>query len=115
MLSLSSGTLKIYNNHVVHLSQEDHRKLMSLKAPFNVAIAEFFREGKGGITINGDPVGISCAALEVEAMLCQAQEDFARSEEKDMQANLRHMFGADDPGQQQSEWMCMFSILHCVT
>ncbi|XP_060785164.1 protein mono-ADP-ribosyltransferase PARP9-like [Neoarius graeffei] len=101
MLHLHSGTLKIDNNHVVHLSQEDHRKLMSLQVSFNVLITEFFREGKGGIIINGEPVGTSCAALEVEAMLCQAQEAFARSEEKDMQAYLGH----DDSGQQQIEGM----------
>ncbi|XP_060785165.1 protein mono-ADP-ribosyltransferase PARP9-like [Neoarius graeffei] len=105
MLHLHSGTLKIYNNHIVHLSQEDHRKLMSLQVSFNVIITEFFKEGKGGIIINGEPVGISCAALEVEAMLCQAQEEFARTEEKDMQTYVGHMFGADDSGQQQIERM----------
>ncbi|MCJ8732201.1 hypothetical protein PDJAM_G00208590 [Pangasius djambal] len=100
-LHLHSGSKKIYNNHILHLNQEDHEKLMSLQVSFNVIISEFFREGKGGIIINGEPVGTSCAALEVEAMLCQAQEDFAQSEQKDMQGNLEHMHVADDFGQQQ--------------
>ncbi|MCI4378077.1 hypothetical protein PGIGA_G00211670 [Pangasianodon gigas] len=34
-------------------------------------------------------------------MLCQAQEDFAQSKEKDMQGNLEHMYVADDFGQRQ--------------
>ncbi|KAB5576743.1 hypothetical protein PHYPO_G00201970 [Pangasianodon hypophthalmus] len=101
MLDLRSGCQKIYNNHVLHLNQEDHEKLMSLQVSFNVIISEFFREGKGGIIINGEPVGTRCAALEVEAMLCQAQEDFAQSEEKYMQGDLEHMYVADDFGQRQ--------------
>ncbi|KAK3543221.1 hypothetical protein QTP70_013693 [Hemibagrus guttatus] len=47
-------------------------------------------EGRGGIIINGESVGVSCAALEVEAMLCQVQEEFAQSELKDMLGNLDH-------------------------
>ncbi|KAF4086724.1 hypothetical protein AMELA_G00087660 [Ameiurus melas] len=103
MLHLSSDKcpVKIYNNHIVHLSQEDHVKLMSLQFTFNVIITEFFKEGKGGIIINGDPVGVSCAAFEVEAMLCQVQEDFAWREEEDMQGDLEYMYVADNSGQRQ--------------
>ncbi|KAB5576744.1 hypothetical protein PHYPO_G00201980 [Pangasianodon hypophthalmus] len=101
MLDLRSGYRKIHNNHVLHLNQEDHEKLMSLQVSFNVIISEFFSEGKGGIIINGEPVGTRCAALEVEAMLCQAQENFAQSKEKDMQGDLEHMYVADDFGQRQ--------------
>ncbi|KAK2850421.1 hypothetical protein Q7C36_009204 [Tachysurus vachellii] len=87
--------LKIYNNNIMHLSQKDHEKLMFLQNRFNVIITEFFKEGRGGIIINGGQVSVSCAALEVEAMLCQVQEDFAQSEEKEMLGNL------DDLGQGQ--------------
>ncbi|XP_053542958.1 protein mono-ADP-ribosyltransferase PARP9 isoform X2 [Ictalurus punctatus] len=95
-------------NMALHLKQgateqetEDHASLMTLQDRFNVLITEFFREGKGGIRINGEPVQVGCAALEVEAMLCQAQEDFARSEEEDMQGDLEHMYVADDSGRRQ--------------
>ncbi|KAI5107510.1 poly [ADP-ribose] polymerase 9, partial [Silurus meridionalis] len=83
-LSSSSQCKTIYNNHVVYLSQEDHEKLMTLQRSLEVIITEFIKEGKGGVIINGDPHGILCAALEVEAMLCKAQEDFARDEERYM-------------------------------
>ncbi|KAI5628551.1 poly [ADP-ribose] polymerase 9 [Silurus asotus] len=95
-LSSSSQCKTIYNNHVVHLSQEDHKKLMTLQRSFGVIITEFIKEGKGGVIINGDPHGILCAALEVEAMLCKAQEDFARDEERYMWADLEQMFPADE-------------------
>lgn len=114
MMHLSSDNLKISNNHIVYLSQEDHEKLMSLQVRFKVIITEFFKEGKGGIIIHGEPVGVGRAALEVEAMLCQAQEDFAQNEEKYMQRDLGHMFVAGDFGEQQLiERTCMFSVPHC--
>ncbi|KAF7709883.1 hypothetical protein HF521_016733 [Silurus meridionalis] len=95
-LSSSSQCKTIYNNHVVYLSQEDHEKLMTLQRSLEVIITEFIKEGKGGVIINGDPHGILCAALEVEAMLCKAQEDFARDEERYMWADLEQMFPADE-------------------
>ncbi|XP_017344192.1 protein mono-ADP-ribosyltransferase PARP9 isoform X3 [Ictalurus punctatus] len=101
VLQKPSGEVTINNNHVVYFTQEDHASLMTLQDRFNVLITEFFREGKGGIRINGEPVQVGCAALEVEAMLCQAQEDFARSEEEDMQGDLEHMYVADDSGRRQ--------------
>ncbi|KAM9486128.1 protein mono-ADP-ribosyltransferase PARP9 [Clarias gariepinus] len=101
VLHLCPGNMKIFNNHVMHLGQEDHEKLMSLQVLFNVRITEFFKEGKGGIIIKGEPGGVSGAALEIEAMLCQAQEEFARSEEESMQDDLKHIYMAEDSGQQQ--------------
>lgn len=74
----------IKNNHVIYLGQDDHESLLSLQTMFNVRIEEFFRNGKGGIAITGSPSDVSCAAIEVEAMLCKAQEDFAQAEEGDM-------------------------------
>ncbi|XP_066497154.1 protein mono-ADP-ribosyltransferase PARP9 [Hoplias malabaricus] len=74
----------INNQHVTQFGQEDHKKLMSLQTKFNVHITEFFRDGKCGITIIGDNIDVSCAALEVEAMLCKAQEDFAQAQEIDL-------------------------------
>lgn len=93
----------------MHLSQKDHEKLMFLQNRYNVIITEFFKEGRGGIIINGGPVDVSCAALEVEAMLCQAQKDFVQSEEKEMLSNM------DGLGQgQQIKRMCMFSVTYSI-
>lgn len=83
---------------------------MSIQHDYNVVITEFFKEGRGGIIINGESVGVSCAVVEVEAMLCRAQEDFAHSEEKEMLGNL-DQFGQE----QQIERMCMFSVMYCIT
>lgn len=68
----------------MYLDQKEHENLLSFQAKFQVRINEFFRNGKGGITITGNPSDVSCVAIEVEAMLCQAQENFARAEEGDM-------------------------------
>ncbi|XP_072542605.1 protein mono-ADP-ribosyltransferase PARP9 [Salminus brasiliensis] len=84
MLHISSGGITIQNNHVIQFGQEDHEKLMSLQTIHNVSISESFRDGKCSIIIKGVSTGVSCAALEVEAMLCQAQEDFAQAEENDL-------------------------------
>ncbi|XP_016093246.1 poly [ADP-ribose] polymerase 9 [Sinocyclocheilus grahami] len=80
MLSPSDNMI-IKNNHVIYLDQGDHKNLLSLQTKFNVHIKEFFRNGNGGITITGNPSDVSCAAIEVESMLCKAQEDFAQAEE----------------------------------
>uniref|UniRef100_A0A8C1HXY3 Poly(ADP-ribose) polymerase family member 9 n=1 Tax=Cyprinus carpio carpio TaxID=630221 RepID=A0A8C1HXY3_CYPCA len=79
-----SDIMTIKNNHVIYLGQDDHAYLLSLQTMLNVRIEEFFRKGKGGITITGNPSNVSCAAIEVESMLCRAQEEFARAEERDM-------------------------------
>lgn len=83
MLKLSDK-MTIRNNHVIYLDQRDHENLLSLQAKFHVRINEFFRNGNGGITITGSPSDVSCAAIEVESMLCKAQQDFAEAEERDI-------------------------------
>lgn len=83
ILNLSDNKT-IQNNHVMYLDQKEHENLLSFQAKFQVRINEFFRNGKGGITITGNPSDVSCVAIEVEAMLCQAQENFARAEEGNM-------------------------------
>lgn len=112
MMHKKYDNLKIFNNHVVYLSHEDHEKLMSLQGRFKVVITEFFKEGKGGIIINGEPVDVNCAVLEVEAMLCAAQDKFAREEEGEMQRDLALMNAPDRFG--QIEKICMFAVLYIV-
>uniref|UniRef100_A0A8C2G1E6 Poly(ADP-ribose) polymerase family member 9 n=1 Tax=Cyprinus carpio TaxID=7962 RepID=A0A8C2G1E6_CYPCA len=79
-----SNNMIIKNNHVIYLDQRDHKNLLSLQTKFHVHIKEFFRNGNGGIIITGNPSDVSCAAIEVESMLCKAQEDFTQAEERDI-------------------------------
>lgn len=84
MLNPQIPTITIMNNHVIYLGQKDHENLMSLQTKFDVKIQVFFRSGKGCITITGEPVSVKRAAIEVESMLCKAQDDFTLDEESDL-------------------------------
>ncbi|KAL1267914.1 hypothetical protein QQF64_033277 [Cirrhinus molitorella] len=79
-----SDNMTIKNNHVIYFDQRDHENLHFLQNKFQVHINEFFKYGKGGITITGNPSDVSCAAIEVESMFCKAQELFAGAEECEM-------------------------------
>lgn len=80
----SSTSMTINNDHIMHFGQKDHEKLSNLQGDFNVDITEVFSNGNWSIVIKGDPVGVSCAALQVENMLCQVQEEIASSEKKEL-------------------------------
>ncbi|KAI7808914.1 hypothetical protein IRJ41_016525 [Triplophysa rosa] len=84
MLGPRNDTITIMNNHVIYFGQKDHENLLSLQTMFGVKIAVFFKNGNGGIFITGEPISVSCVAIEVESMLCQAQNDFALDEESDL-------------------------------
>ncbi|XP_076854470.1 protein mono-ADP-ribosyltransferase PARP9 [Brachyhypopomus gauderio] len=85
MLHFSRFSADVENNLIMHLGQQDHANLKSFQTIFNVFITESFRKGKCGITITGErPVAVACAAIEVESMLCQAQDVFAQTEEEDL-------------------------------
>ncbi|XP_062861474.1 protein mono-ADP-ribosyltransferase PARP9 [Trichomycterus rosablanca] len=84
ILGISSHKVAISNNHVAHLDQDDHANLTKIQATFNVTIKELFKEGRCEIIINGEPVSVSQAAVEVEALLCKTQEQFAATEEREM-------------------------------
>ncbi|KAK7154060.1 hypothetical protein R3I94_007432 [Phoxinus phoxinus] len=93
----------INNNHVIYLGQKDHEYLLSLQIMFVVHIEEFFRSGNGGITITGSPSDVSCVAIEVEFMLCKAQEDFAQVEERDILYSVVRWSCKDEPWIQTPE------------
>ncbi|XP_049340824.1 protein mono-ADP-ribosyltransferase PARP9 [Astyanax mexicanus] len=84
VLHKQSSEVTMQNNHVIQFGQKEHEILMSYQTAFNVSIKEVFSDGKCGIFINGNSTGVSCAELEVEAMLCKAQEEFAQAEENDL-------------------------------
>lgn len=93
----------IKNNHVIYLGQRDHEYLLSLQTMYDVQIEEFFRSGNGGITITGNSSNVSCVAIEVEFMLCKAQEDFARTEERDILYSVVRWSCKDEPWIQTPE------------
>lgn len=84
ILGPRNDRITIMNNHVIYLGQKDHENLLSLQTKFGVHITVFFSKGNGGITITGEPALVSCVAIEVESMLCQAQKDFALDEESNL-------------------------------
>ncbi|XP_056610123.1 protein mono-ADP-ribosyltransferase PARP9 [Triplophysa dalaica] len=84
MLGPRNGTITIMNNYVIYFGQKDHENLLSLQTLLGVHITVFFKNGNGGIIITGEPIPVSCGAIEVESMLCQAQKDFALDEESDL-------------------------------
>ncbi|XP_077071696.1 protein mono-ADP-ribosyltransferase PARP9 [Siphateles boraxobius] len=93
----------IKNNHVIYLGQRDHEYLLSLQTMFDVQIEEFFRSGNGAITITGSPSDVSHVAIEVESMLCKAQEDFAQVEERDILYSVVRWSCKDEPWIQTPE------------
>ncbi|XP_056321240.1 protein mono-ADP-ribosyltransferase PARP9 [Danio aesculapii] len=93
----------IKNNHVVYLGQKEHEFLLTLQTMFDVRIEEFFKSGNGGITITGSPLGVSCAAIEVESMLCKAQDEFAQAEERDLLYSVVRWSCKDEPWIQTPE------------
>ncbi|XP_067265228.1 protein mono-ADP-ribosyltransferase PARP9 [Chanodichthys erythropterus] len=98
-----SDNMTIRNNHVIYLDQRDHENLLSLQAKFHVHIKEFIRNGNGGITITGSPSDVSCAAIEVESMLCKAQQDYAEAEERDILYSVVRWSCKDEPWIQTPE------------
>jgi len=98
-----SDNMTIRNNHVIYLDQRDHENMLSLQAKFRVHIKKFLRSGNGGITITGSPSDVSCAAIEVESMLCKAQEDFAEAEERDILYSVVRWSCEDEPWIQTPE------------
>lgn len=107
-----SKKLTLKNNHVIYLGQKEHENLLSLQTKFDVQIEEFFRRGNGGITITGSPSDVSCVAIEVEFMLCKAQEDFAQAEERDMLYSVVRWSCKDEPWIQTPEISAILEKAH---
>lgn len=74
----------IYNNFIQHLGEREYLLLSHLTRK-GVKFEEFLSKGHACLKVDGhsaeDVVG---AALEVEAMLCTVQEEFAREEKDEM-------------------------------
>ncbi|XP_062312358.1 protein mono-ADP-ribosyltransferase PARP9 isoform X2 [Osmerus eperlanus] len=79
---LHQNSFNIHNNLIQHFGQREHENLMSFQTMRNISITESFQDGCAGIQITGsNSIGVAVVAVEVEAMCCKAQEEFAREEE----------------------------------
>ncbi|KAM6955772.1 protein mono-ADP-ribosyltransferase PARP9 [Lycodopsis pacificus] len=81
LLYKSSGPVIICNNFIQHFGEREHLQLSRL-VKGDLSIEEFFENGRAGLTVSGEPVeDVVVAGLQVEAMLCNIQKDFATEEE----------------------------------
>ncbi|XP_031730890.1 protein mono-ADP-ribosyltransferase PARP9 isoform X2 [Anarrhichthys ocellatus] len=88
LLFKSSGPVIIYNNFIQHFGEQEHLQLSRL-VKGDLSIEEFFENGRASLTVSGEPVeDVVVAGLQVEAMLCNIQKNFATEEEDFMQAVL---------------------------
>lgn len=84
-LFMPSRPIQIYNNFILHFSEQDHQQL-ALWAEQGPTIEEFLSRGHAIIEINGkSKEDVAVAALEVEAMLCQIQKRFISEEKHDLE------------------------------
>lgn len=77
----------IRNNFIQHFGEHEVGKLLTFQTKFKVSIEVFFKDGCAGVNIHGASRDVTAAVLEVEAMCCKVQEDFAKEEETDMGLN----------------------------
>ncbi|XP_038830796.1 protein mono-ADP-ribosyltransferase PARP9 isoform X1 [Salvelinus namaycush] len=81
---VSKNVFTIRNNFIQHFGQHEFGKLLNFQTKFKVSIEVFFKDGCAGVNIHGAFRDVTAAVLEVEAMCCKVQEDFAKEEERDM-------------------------------
>ncbi|XP_036396903.1 protein mono-ADP-ribosyltransferase PARP9 [Megalops cyprinoides] len=103
LLLMRKSCTIITNNHIQHFGLREHEELVSLQAIWKVSIGEFLRDGSAGVIIKGPWEGVKGAALAVEALCCQAQEEFARAEENAMLHTLVRWRCADIPELEEPE------------
>lgn len=81
---MSSDSFTIHNNFIQCFGQTEFDELLSFQTKWKVSIEENLKDGCASITIQGASRGVRAAVLEVEAMCCKVQEDFAKEEERDI-------------------------------
>ncbi|XP_024243590.1 protein mono-ADP-ribosyltransferase PARP9 isoform X2 [Oncorhynchus tshawytscha] len=84
---VSKNFFTIRNNFIQHFGEHEVGKLLTFQTKFKVSIEEFFKDCCAGVNIHGAFRDVTAAVLEVEAMCCEVQEDFAKEEETDMGLN----------------------------
>ncbi|KAG7467509.1 hypothetical protein MATL_G00154510 [Megalops atlanticus] len=103
ILLLMRESYTITNNHIQHFGLREHEELLSLQTMWKVSIGEFLRDGSAGVIITGPREGVKGAVLAVEALCCQAQEEFARAEENAMLHTLVRWRCVDIPELEEPE------------
>nr|XP_046212838.1 protein mono-ADP-ribosyltransferase PARP9 isoform X4 [Oncorhynchus gorbuscha] len=84
---VSKKVFTIRNNFIQHFGEHEIGKLLTVQTKFKVSFKVFFKDGCAGVNIHGASRDVTAAVLEVEAMCCEVQEDFAKAEETDMGLN----------------------------
>ncbi|KAM9541440.1 protein mono-ADP-ribosyltransferase PARP9-like [Salvelinus alpinus] len=75
---MSSDSFTIHNNFIQCFGQTEFDELLSFQTKWKVSIEKNLKDGCASITIQGAFRGVRAAVLEVEAMCCKVQEDFAK-------------------------------------
>ncbi|KAL0993705.1 hypothetical protein UPYG_G00112120 [Umbra pygmaea] len=74
----------IRNNFIQHFGQKEMEELLIIQRKWKVSFKVFFNDGFASINIHGAFTDVRAAALEVEALCCKVQYDFANEEERFM-------------------------------
>ncbi|KAL3056675.1 hypothetical protein OYC64_019203 [Pagothenia borchgrevinki] len=83
-LHKSYGHVNISNNFIQHFGEREHLQLSRLMKK-GVVIEEIFKGGHARISVTGNSIEDAVVAgFQVEAMLCNVQEEFVRDEEDAM-------------------------------
>lgn len=74
--------MSVCNNFIVHLGEKEQKQLRQI-ATGGVSIEESFDLGQAKIAVMGNSAeDVAAAALQVEAMICNAVDEFVWEEER---------------------------------
>ncbi|KAJ7990063.1 hypothetical protein DPEC_G00310960 [Dallia pectoralis] len=94
----------IHNNFIQHFGQKEFEELLSFQNKWGVLIKVSFKDGCAGVNIHAVSRDVRPAVLEVEAMCCKVQEDFAKEEEMDMCLKTPSSFSKKPLDQSSAEY-----------
>lgn len=84
LLSKSSVRVSVCNNFILHLGEREQTQLGEI-ARRGVSVEESFDHGQATVTVLGNlPNEVAVAALKVEAMLCNAVDEFVSQEKRQL-------------------------------
>lgn len=79
-LSESTNGMSVCNNFILHLGEKEQKQLRRM-ASHGLSVEESFDSGQARITVRGSSLeDEAMAALQVEAMVCSAVDEFVRQE-----------------------------------
>lgn len=84
LLSKSCERVSVCNNFILHLGEKEQTQLGEI-ARRGVCVEESFDRGQATITVLGHlPSDVAVAALRVEAMVCNAVDEFVSQEKRQL-------------------------------